>query len=200
VVGVAEVALGGERITDIVITCPASFGTDEREATANAGRLAGLNVRAILNEPTDAIAYELEQAEDQTVLVYDLGGGTFDVTVTRISPEEIGVLSTVGDHDLGGRNWDDRIATYLSEKFAADTGIDPLDDPMALNEVLVRSERAKCTLSERTATRITLQLGSAQQSFELTRAEFEAMTFPLMDRTRRLTEERSKRPSSTGSS
>jgi molecular chaperone DnaK len=99
------------------------------------------------------------------------------------------VLATAGDHDLGGKNWDDRIATFLAEKFAAETGIDPLDDPVALNEVLVRSEQAKWTLSERTSTRITLQLGTQRRGYELTRAEFEGMTFPLMDRTRRLTEE-----------
>ncbi len=99
------------------------------------------------------------------------------------------MLATAGDHDLGGKNWDDRIATFLAEQFAAQTGFDPLDDPVALNEVLVRSEQAKWALSERTTTRITLQLGTQRQSFELSRSEFEAMTFPLMDRTRRLTEE-----------
>ena len=93
------------------------------------------------------------------MLIYDLGGGTFDVTVARITPDEIVILSTAGDHDLGGKNWDDRIATFLSERFAAETGFDPLDDPVALNEVLVRSEQAKWALSERTSTRITLQLG-----------------------------------------
>ena len=96
------------------------------------------------------------------------------MTVARITPDEIAVLSTAGDHDLGGKNWDDRIATFLAEKFAADTGVDPLDDPVALNEVLVRSEQAKWTLSERTSTRITLQLGTERRSYELTRAEFEA--------------------------
>ena len=99
------------------------------------------------------------------------------------------ILSTAGDHDLGGKNWDDRIATFLSERFAAETGFDPLDDPVALNEVLVRSEQAKWALSERSATRITLQLGTERRTFELSRTEFEAMTLPLMDRTRRLTEE-----------
>ena len=94
------------------------------------------------------------------MLIYDLGGGTFDVTVARITPDEIAVLATAGDHDLGGKNWDDRIATFLAEQFAAETGFDPLDDPVALNEVLVRSEQAKWTLSERTSTRITLQLGT----------------------------------------
>ena len=105
---------GGEPITDVVITCPAYFGTDEREATANAGRLAGLNVRAILNEPTAAaIAYGLEQADDQTVLVYDLGGGTFDVTMIEIKDRLIRVICTGGDHRLGGALWDEAIVMYL---------------------------------------------------------------------------------------
>ncbi len=99
------------------------------------------------------------------------------------------MLSTAGDHDLGGKNWDDRIAMFLAEKFAVDTGLDPLDDPLALNEVLIRSEQAKWTLSDRSSTRVTLQVGTQRKTYELSRGEFEGMTFPLMDRTRRLTEE-----------
>jgi molecular chaperone DnaK (HSP70) len=132
----------------------------------------------------------LQKSEaDETVLIYDLGGGTFDVTVARITAHEVVVLSTAGDHDLGGKNWDDRIATYLAEKFAADTGVDPLDDPVYLNEVLTLSERAKWALSERSSHRITIQLDTQRRSYDLTRQEFETLTFPLMDRTRRLTEE-----------
>ena len=101
-----------------MITCPAYFGTPEREATANAGRLAGLNVRAILNEPTAAaIAYGLEQGEDQTVLVYDLGGGTFDITMIEIKDRLIRVICTGGDHRLGGVLWDEAIVMYLAEQF-----------------------------------------------------------------------------------
>src|SRR4051794_31707922 len=186
----AEAKLG-EPVDRAVITVPAYFADAQRKATIDAGNAAGLEVLRIINEPTAAaLAYGLQKTgNDEKVLIYDLGGGTFDVTVARITPYEVAVLSTAGDHDLGGKNWDDRIATFLSEKFAAATGFDPLDDPVALNEVLVRSEQAKWSLSERTATRITLQLGSQRQSFELARADFEAMTFPLMDRTRRLTEE-----------
>lgn len=174
-----------------VITVPAYFGDAQRKATIDAGTAAGLRVMRIINEPTAAaLAYGLQKTGTvETVLIYDLGGGTFDVTVARITADEIAVLATAGDHDLGGKNWDDRIATYLSERFAADTGIDPLDDPLALNEVLVRSEQAKWTLSDRTSARVTLQLGSERRTYELTRAEFEGMTFPLMDRTRSLTEE-----------
>ncbi|MFO0953936.1 MAG: Hsp70 family protein [Isosphaeraceae bacterium] len=186
----AEARLGKD-VDRAVITVPAYFGDPQRKATIEAGRLAGLRVLRIINEPTAAaLAYGLQKAgADETVLIYDLGGGTFDVTVAQITPDAIHVLSTAGDHDLGGKNWDDRIATFLAEKFAADTGIDPLDDPLSLNEVLARSEQAKWTLSDRTAARITLQVGTDRRSYELTRDEFEAMTFPLMDRTRTLTEE-----------
>jgi len=187
----AELALG-QTVDRAVITVPAYFGDAQRKATIDAGNAAGFDVLRIINEPTAAtLAYGLNRtgSASETVLIYDLGGGTFDVTVARIATEDITVLATVGDHDLGGKNWDDRIATFLAEQFAAQTGFDPLDDPVALNEVLVRSEQAKWALSERTSTRITLQLGSRRHSFEFSRAEFEAMSFPLMDRTRRLTEE-----------
>jgi molecular chaperone DnaK (HSP70) len=187
----AESAMGQD-VDRAVITVPAYFGDAQRKATIDAGNAAGFQVLRIINEPTAAtLAYGLNRTEgpNETVLIYDLGGGTFDVTVARIAPEDIVVMATAGDHDLGGKNWDDRIATFLAEQFATQTGFDPLDDPVALNEVLVRSEQAKWALSERTTTRITLQLGSRRQSYELSRSEFEAMTFPLMDRTRRLTEE-----------
>jgi molecular chaperone DnaK len=186
----AEIRLG-DQVDRAVITVPAYFADPQRKATLEAGQAAGFQVLRIINEPTAAaLAYGLQKSDvDETVLIYDLGGGTFDVTVARITPDEIIILSTAGDHDLGGKNWDDRIATFLAERFEAETGFDPLDDPVALNEVLVRSEQAKWALSERNSTRITLQLATERRSFELPRAEFEAMTFPLMDRTRRLTEE-----------
>ena len=186
----AEAKLG-TAVDHAVITVPAYFADAQRKATIDAGRLAGLNVARIINEPTAAaLAYGLQKSGvDETVLIYDLGGGTFDVTVARISPDEVHVLSTAGDRDLGGKDWDDLIATYLAEKFAADTGLDPLDDPVTLNEVLTLAEQAKWSLSERTSSRITLQIGQQRKSYELTRLEFEAMTFALMDRTRRLTEE-----------
>ncbi len=186
----AEAKLG-QPVSGAVITVPAYFADAQRKATIEAGTAAGLKVLRIINEPTAAaLAYGLQKTgTSETVLIYDLGGGTFDVTVARITPETINVLSTAGDHDLGGKNWDDRIAMFLSEKFAQETGLDPLDDPVALNEVLVRSEQAKWTLSDRTAARITLQLGTERRGYELTRIEFENLTFPLMDRTRKLTEE-----------
>ncbi|WP_435017321.1 Hsp70 family protein [Tundrisphaera sp. TA3] len=186
----AEARLG-QAVDRAVITVPAYFADAQRKATLEAGRLAGLDVPRIINEPTAAaLAYGLGKAgAEETVLIYDLGGGTFDVTVARIEPDAVQVLATAGDHDLGGKNWDDRIATFLAERFAADTGVDPLDDPVALNEVLSLAEQAKWALSGRAATRITLQLGRDRRTYELARAEFEAMTAPLMDRTRRLAEE-----------
>ncbi len=186
----AEARLGSA-VDRAVITVPAYFADAQRKATIEAGRLAGLDVARIINEPTAAaLAHGLGRSgAEETVLIYDLGGGTFDVTVARIAPDEVAVLATAGDRDLGGKDWDDLIATYLAEKFAADTGIDPLDDPVALNEVLTLAEQAKWALSERTSARITLQLGRERRSYELSRGEFEALTFPLMDRTRRLTEE-----------
>ena len=193
----AEAALGC-RVDRAVITVPAYFADAQRKATIEAGRLAGLEVPRILNEPTAAaLAYGVGRTGlttattpvDESVLIYDLGGGTFDVTVAKVTASGVEVLSTSGDHDLGGKNWDDRIATFLAEKFQAATGLDPLDDPVMLNEVLTLAEQAKWSLSERTSTRVALQLGKHRQSFELTRAEFDAMTAPLMDRTRRLTEE-----------
>ena len=186
----AEAKLG-QPVDRAVITVPAYFGDAQRKATIDAGTAAGLRVLRIINEPTAAaLAYGLQKGgTTETVLIYDLGGGTFDVTVARIDPDQVAVLATAGDHDLGGKNWDDRIATFLAERFAADTGIDPLDDPLTLNEVLARSEQAKWTLSDRTSTRVTLQIAAERRSYELSRADFEAMTFPLMDRTRTLTEE-----------
>ena len=187
-----DAELGLDRPVDrAVITVPAYFADAQRKATIAAGEAAGLKVMRIINEPTAAaLAYGLQKTgKEETVLIYDLGGGTFDVTVARIEPNTIEVLSTAGDHDLGGKNWDDRIATYLSEKLESETGADPLDDPLAFNELLIRSEQAKWALSERQATKITVQLGAKRLSVELSRADFEAMTSPLMDRTRSLTEE-----------
>ena len=193
VVGDAEVALGGdEKITDVVITCPAYVGTDEREATANAGRLAGLNVRAILNEPTAAaIAYGLEQGEDQIVLVYDLGGGTFDVTMIEIKDRLIRVICTGGDHRLGGALWDEAIVLHLAEEFRKQTGeaSDPMDDPEVLNDLFLQAERGKKTLTQRDKAPFRVTHAGQQARVELERPQFEAITRHLLDRTVELTRE-----------
>jgi molecular chaperone DnaK (HSP70) len=192
VVGDAEVALGGETISDVVITCPAYFGTDEREATSNAGRLAGLNVRAILNEPTAAaIAYGLEQAEDQTVLVYDLGGGTFDITMIEIKEKLIRVICTGGDHRLGGALWDEAVVMYLAEQFRTQTGVeaDPMDDPEVLNDLFLQAERGKKTLTQRDKSPFRVTHAGQQARVELERETFEEITRHLLDRTVELTRE-----------
>jgi len=192
VVGDAQVALGGETISDVVITCPAYFGTDEREATSNAGRLAGLNVRAILNEPTAAaIAYGLEQADDQTVLVYDLGGGTFDITMIEIKEKLIRVICTGGDHRLGGALWDEAVVIYLAEDFRTQTGVeaDPMDDPEVLNDLFLQAERGKKTLTQRDKTPFRVTHAGQQARVELERTKFEEITKHLLDRTIELTHE-----------
>ncbi|MGP0068172.1 MAG: Hsp70 family protein [Isosphaeraceae bacterium] len=191
VVGDAEIALG-DRITDVVITCPAYFGTPEREATANAGRLAGLNVRAILNEPTAAaIAYGLEQGEDQVVLVYDLGGGTFDITMIEIKDRLIRVICTGGDHRLGGVLWDEAIVMFLAEQFRSQTGeaSDPLDDPEVLNDLFLQAERGKKTLTQREKAPFRVTHAGNQARVELDREKFEEITKHLLDRTIELTHE-----------
>jgi molecular chaperone DnaK (HSP70) len=193
VVGDAELALGGEgKITDVVITCPAYFGTEEREATANAGRLAGLNVRAILNEPTAAaIAYGLEQAENQVVLVYDLGGGTFDITMIEIEDRLIRVLCTGGDHRLGGVLWDEAIVVYLAEQFKQQTNLeaDPLDDSEVLNDLFLQAERGKKTLSQRDKAPFRVTHAGEGVRVEIDRPKFEEITKHLLDRTIELTYE-----------
>ena len=192
VVGDAELALGGDKITDVVITCPAYFGTTEREATANAGRLAGLNVRAILNEPTAAaIAYGLEQGEDQTVLVYDLGGGTFDVTMIEVKERLIRVICTGGDHRLGGVLWDEAVVMYLADQFRRQTAeeSDPLDDPEVLNDLFLQAERGKKTLTQRDKAPFRVTHAGKQARVELDRPKFEEITKHLLDRTVELTRE-----------
>ncbi len=193
VVGDAQVALAlDEPITDVVITCPAYFGTPEREATANAGRLAGLNVRAILNEPTAAaVAYGLEQGEDQTVLVYDLGGGTFDITMIEIKDRLIRVICTGGDHRLGGALWDEALVMALSEDFQRQTGegSDPLDDPEVLNDLFLQSERGKKTLTQRDKAPFRVTHAGKQARVEVDRPQFETITRHLLDRTIELTRE-----------
>jgi molecular chaperone DnaK (HSP70) len=191
VVGDAQIALG-ESITDAVITCPAYFGVEEREATANAGKLAGLNVRAILNEPTAAaIAYGLEQGEDQTVLVWDLGGGTFDVTMIAIQDRLIRVICTGGDHRLGGVLWDEAIVVYLADDFKRQTGLDadPMDDPEVLNDLFLQAERGKKTLSLRDKAPFRITHAGQQVRVELDRPKFEVLTKHLLDRTLELTRE-----------
>jgi molecular chaperone DnaK (HSP70) len=181
----------GESISDVVITCPAYFGINEREATKNAGKLAGLEVRHILNEPTAAaICYGVEKKGDSVVLVYDLGGGTFDITVIAIRSGAIQVIYTDGNHTLGGKDWDDRITNYLSEQFMKeypDAG-DPRDDPESLQEIALAAEEAKKGLSSRDKWPQTVTHKGFRSRVELTRTVIEEITADLLEQTITLTE------------
>lgn len=186
-VGDAEAAVG-EKITDVVITCPAYFGINEREATAQAGKIAGLNVRSIINEPTAAaIAYGVHQDKDMVVLVYDLGGGTFDITMIEIKAGEINVIATGGNHHLGGRNWDEVIVNYLANEWMAQTGSseDPLDDPETLQDLFGRAETAKQTLSNpaRDKTDVAVTHAGQRVAVTLSREKFNELTRNLLEET-----------------
>ncbi len=183
----------GEKITDLVITCPAYFGINEREATKKAGEIAGYNVRQIINEPTAAaIAYgTAESSQHKTVLVYDLGGGTFDITMIDINPDAIEVICTGGDHNLGGKDWDDRIVSFLVDEFqkATKTEDDILDDPDTCQELLLSAEKAKKVLSQREKTPIAITHGGERVKVELERQKFEELTADLVERTVTFTNE-----------
>src|SRR6185369_5898575 len=156
----AEAALG-DRVTHAVITVPAYFRNPQREATIEAGRRAGLEVLQVVNEPTAAaIAYGFRGADrEQTLLVYDLGGGTFDVTLLRLGRGEIRILSSEGDHELGGKDWDDRTIEFLASRFEAEFGCDPLDDLESLADLLIRAEEVKKRLSNAQNAPISLVHG-----------------------------------------
>jgi len=185
-------AMTGETITDVVITCPAYFGAPQREATKNAGKLAGLNVKRIIDEPVAAaIAYGVrEKLNDEVVLVYDLGGGTFDVTVMRLEQGEINVICTGGDHHLGGKDWDERILNYLVEEFmkAEPASGDPRDDAQSVQELLLQAESYKRSLSARESTKVGVSFGGARTQIELTRENVEELTRDLTERTIELTQ------------
>ncbi|MCD6186037.1 MAG: Hsp70 family protein [Deltaproteobacteria bacterium] len=192
----------GEKITDILITCPAYFGINEREATKRAGEIAGYNVRQIINEPTAAaIAYgTAESSERKTVLVYDLGGGTFDITMIEIKPDAIEVICTGGDHNLGGKDWDDRIVSYLVEEFQkiVKTEEDILDDPDTCQELQLSAEKAKKILSQRDKTPMAVTHGGERVKIELEREKFEEITMDLLERTIAFTHEMLKEGSKKG--
>lgn len=181
----------GEKITDVVITCPAYFGINEREATKIAGDIAGLNVRQIINEPTAAaVSYGMaENTEKKVVLVYDLGGGTFDITMIDINPDSIEVICTGGDHNLGGKDWDDAVIQYLAAQFQEQTGIsdDILEDPETCQDLQNKAEDAKKALSVRGKTRIPIVYSTERQGIELTREKLEEITEDLVARTIQLT-------------
>lgn len=184
----AEESLG-EQITEAVITVPAYFRDPHRKATIEAGRLAGLQVLQTIDEPTSAaIAYGLKQADhSRLVLVYDLGGGTFDVSLLRIGPAELRVLTSEGDHELGGKDWDDKVVEYLGARFKDEHGSDPLEDSEDSNELLVRAEEAKIRLSRLDNAPLSIVHRGQKGRYELTQAVFEEICAPLMERTVSLT-------------
>lgn len=180
----------GERVTEAVITVPAYFNDAQRQATKDAGRIAGLKVERIINEPTAAaLAYGLDNGDAQKILVYDLGGGTFDVSVIEIGDKVIEVLATSGDNHLGGDDFDERIVNYLVQEFKRTEGIDITKDKMALQRVKEEAEKAKKELSQTVTTNInipfiiTTKAGPKHMDITLTRAKFEELTADLVDRT-----------------
>ncbi|MGZ4779047.1 MAG: molecular chaperone DnaK, partial [Thermoanaerobaculia bacterium] len=180
----------GEPITEAIITVPAYFNDSQRQATRDAGKIAGLDVMRIINEPTAAaLAYGLENRQNQLIAVYDLGGGTFDISILKLEDGLFEVLSTSGDTYLGGEDFDRRIMDWLIENFQKDTGIGLAGDLMALQRLKEAAERAKCELSIAAETRITLPFISADASGPkhlnsvLTRHEFEKMVEDLIQKT-----------------
>ena len=180
----------GETDTDAVITVPAYFNDAQRQATKDAGKIAGLNVKRIVNEPTAAaLAYGLDkQGTDQRILVFDLGGGTFDVSILDLADGVFEVLSTSGDNHLGGDDWDQRVIDWMADKFQQENGVDLRQDPMALQRLKEAAENAKKELSAAQQTTINLpfitmnQSGPLHLNYTLTRAEFEKITRDLLER------------------
>src|SRR5690242_9615645 len=186
----------GEVVDSAVITVPAYFNDDQRQATKDAGKIAGLDVKRIINEPTAAsLAYGLDKESDQTILVFDLGGGTFDVSVLEIGEGVFEVKSTAGDNHLGGDNFDKAIVDWLVAEFKKSQGIDLSSDPMALQRLYEAAEKAKIELSSAQETQINLPFITADASgpkhldLRLTRAKLNELSSPLIERVVGLTEQ-----------
>src|SRR6266568_2034573 len=183
----------GEEVADAVITTPAYFNDAQRQATKEAGQIAGLNVLRITNEPTAAaLAYGLDKGEkEQTILVFDLGGGTFDVSLLEIGEGVIEVRATSGDNHLGGDDWDERVIDHLVKTFRGQHGVDLSKDKMAMQRLREAAEKAKIELSAATTTSINLpyitgggESGPLHLDIQLSRSEFQRITQDLLDRTR----------------
>lgn len=183
----AETLLGVE-LPSAVITVPAYFDDARRQATMNAGKIAGFNVLGIVNEPTAAaLAYGMSTPDiHQRICVYDLGGGTFDVTIMEAAEGKIRVLATDGDHQLGGKDFDDKIIMYCNEEFKREHDIDLLEDLEALQDLRQRAESAKKTLSSRDSAKITISAQGLRLTVEITREQFEQMTADLLARSEML--------------
>lgn len=178
----------GEEIKDVVITCPAYFGMNERQATKTAGELAGLNVLNIINEPTAAaISYGVSGAnKNETVLVYDLGGGTFDITVMNIKDNDITVVCTGGDDTLGGKDWDEALMDYVVERYEEENGEDLSEDPETVATLYVDVETWKKSLTSREKVNISVNGPAGRFREELTREKYEELTSDLLNRTKNL--------------
>ena len=186
----AENYLGGEKVTEAVITVPAYFNDAQRQATKDAGKIAGLDVKRIINEPTAAaLAYGLDNEGEQKIMVYDLGGGTFDVSIIEIGDGVIEVLSTNGDTHLGGDDFDNRITQWMIDEFKKAEGVDLSTDKMALQRLKEAAEKAKKELSSATTTNINLPFitataeGPKHFDMNLTRAKFDELTHDLVEKT-----------------
>ncbi|HNP79572.1 MAG TPA: molecular chaperone DnaK, partial [Candidatus Pacearchaeota archaeon] len=179
----------GEKITNVVITCPANFDDSQRKATKAAGEIAGFNVLRVINEPTAAaLAYGFGKKEAKKILVYDFGGGTFDVTILDVSPDTVEVLATGGETHLGGNDFDQRIIDWILNEFKKDQGIDLSKDPLALQRLKEAAEKAKSELSSAFETNINLPFitsdadGPKHLDYKLSRAQFESMNKDLVER------------------
>ncbi|WP_374123602.1 Hsp70 family protein [Leptotrichia hongkongensis] len=181
----------GVEVKDVVITCPAYFGTAERTATKNAGKIAGLNVLEIISEPTAAALYYgcAKKQDEKTILVYDLGGGTFDVTIMRISSDKIQVICSDGDHDLGGKNWDEVLIEYLSDQFVKKIGYDIEFDEYAKQDLRLKAEKIKKQLTSRSQAGDLLEVMGNREKVSITRDEFEEITSTLLNETLKKTKE-----------
>jgi molecular chaperone DnaK len=182
----------GEKVTDAVVTVPAYFNDAQRQATKNAGQIAGLNVLRIINEPTAAsLAYGLDKKENEKVLIFDLGGGTFDVSILEVGEGVFEVKATNGDTHLGGDDYDRRVVDWLADEFKKDNGIDLRGDPQALQRLTEAAEKAKIELSQRQETQVNLPFITADASgpkhldYTLSRVKFEALTADLTERTKK---------------
>ena len=183
----SEIALGA-KVSRAVITVPAYFNDHQRKATMQAGQQIGLDVIKMINEPTAAaLAYGTgKMGNQQSLLIYDLGGGTFDITLVTVDQKRLHVIATDGDHQLGGKDWDDRIVTYLADQFEDEHGTDPLEDTLSANDLAVRCELAKKQLSQKHQTRISITHEGERGNYLLTRKHFEELTRDLMERTQSL--------------
>ena len=192
----------GEKVTEAVITVPAYFNDAQRQATKDAGKIAGLDVKRIINEPTAAaLAYGLDNEKEQKIMVYDLGGGTFDVSIIEIGDGVIEVLSTAGNNRLGGDDFDQKVTDYILAEFKKQEGVDLSNDKMALQRIREAAEKAKKELSSATTTNINLPFitatadGPKHLDMNLTKAKFDELTHDLVEKTAEPVQETGRRRS-----